>query len=279
MKPKPTPSVPESVVGTHRSSDASLLDRIVSQKEREVRELAKASTSDPLPPLAVPFRFASVLRRPAGAPLRVIAECKQASPSMGLIRAGYDPAAIARAYQQCGAAALSVLTDREFFQGDLSHITAAASAELPILRKDFMISGLQIREARRAGAEAILLIVRILSELQLSELRQEAEALGMSALVEVHSEPEAELALRSGASLIGINHRDLDSLQMDLSLTERIAPGLRQANPELVLIAESGVESHSGLARVEPFVDGVLIGTALLRSSDIPGKWSEIFAS
>lgn len=261
------------------SSDAagarSLLERIVAQKETEIRLL---NPGRPAPP-EQPFRFEQALKRPAGEPLRVIAECKKASPSMGLIRADYRPDEIARSYRECGASALSVLTDHEFFQGELSHLGLASRASgLPVLRKDFTISALQIQEARSAGADAILLIVRLLSGQQLAELHQAARELGMTALVEIHNASEAEAAIECGASLIGINHRDLDTLEMDLSLTERIAPELRRARPDAVLLAESGVESRAGRERVEPFVDGILIGTALMQSSDIPGKWAEIFA-
>lgn len=259
-------------------SAGSLLDRIVAQKEKEIQALDSFSPSD-LARLTPPFQFEAALRRPTGAPLRVIAECKKASPSMGLIRADYQPAEIARAYRDCGAAAVSVLTDREFFQGDLSHLALAARASgLPVLRKDFTISELQIQEARAAGADAILLIVRLLSPAQLSELQQAARELGMTALIEVHSEDEARTAIDCGGSLIGINHRDLDTLRMDLSLTERIAPVLRASLPDAVLLAESGVESRAGRERVAPFVDGILIGTALMQSADIPAKWAEIFA-
>ncbi|MCR9143955.1 MAG: indole-3-glycerol phosphate synthase TrpC [bacterium] len=256
-------------------SAASLLDRIVAQKELEIQSLQPAQP----PASAQPFRFEQALKRPPGEALRVIAECKKASPSMGLIRADYRPGEIARSYRDCGANALSVLTDREFFQGDLGHLGAASeSSGLPVLRKDFTISPLQIQEARAAGADAILLIVRLLSPSQLSELQDCARELGMTALVEIHSAAEAEAAVDCGASLIGINHRDLDTLEMDLSLTERIAPELRKARPDAVLLAESGVENRAGRERVDPHVDGILIGTALMQSSDIPTKWAEIFS-
>lgn len=158
------------------SSEPGLLERIVAEKEREVAQLAASSspTESSAGKNPASFRFTDALRRPSGAPLRVIAECKKASPSMGLIREHYDPGSIARTYAECGAAALSVLTDRTFFQGDLSHIAAARESGLPILRKDFTISPLQIAEAARVGADAVLLIVRILSPAQLSELLQAA---------------------------------------------------------------------------------------------------------
>ncbi|MEQ9367121.1 MAG: indole-3-glycerol phosphate synthase TrpC [Leptospirales bacterium] len=260
---------------TGQSSAGSLLDRIVAQKEREIKALQPTRPSRP----DRPFRFEQSLKRPPGQALRVIAECKKASPSMGLIRSDYHPDRVAAAYRDCGASALSVLTDREFFQGDLEHLRQAARASgLPVLRKDFTISPLQIQEARAAGADAILLIVRLLSRGQLTELHRAARELGMTALVEIHNAAEAEDAIACGASLIGINHRDLDTLEMDLSLTERIAPELRRARPDAVLLAESGVENRVGRERVEPFVDGILIGTALMQSPDIPAKWAEIFA-
>lgn len=271
-----------STTGTAGSA-TPLLDQIVAQKEREIAELTESVRASPLSaePLGPSFAFAfeEALRRTAGAPLRIIAECKKASPSMGLIRDDYRPAEIAASYRECGAACLSVLTDREFFQGSLDDLRAAKAASgLPVLRKDFTVDPLQIQEARAAGADAILLIVRLLSQAQLVELQTAAWELGMTALVEIHSAAEAERAVDCKARLIGVNHRDLDTLEMDLGLTERIVPELRQARPDAVLLAESGVENRAGRERVEPHVDGILIGTALMQSDDIPAKWSQIFS-
>ena len=271
------------------STPVSLLDRIVSAKWEEIEVLEQNpayqdSPSDYVAPsdvsgVHVQPNFAAALRRPAGSPIRVIAECKKASPSMGLIKPDYDPARIAITYRDCGAQALSVLTDRSFFQGCNADLMAARKAELPIIRKDFILSPLQIREAREIGASAILLIVRILSAQQLVELQHAAREWGLHALVEIHNEAEAEAAMQSGARIIGINHRDLDTLEMDLGLTARIAPQIRSARPDCILVGESGVESPGGLARVDPYVDAVLIGTALMKSADIAATWRTIFSN
>lgn len=261
----------------------SLLEQIVQAKRLEISALrAKGAPAPPASPRNPErrLRFEAALRRPPGEPLRVIAECKKASPSHGLIRPDYDPAAIARTYRDCGARALSVLTDAGFFQGELADLgRATAASGLPALRKDFILSAEQIEEAYQAGADAALLIVRILTPELLSELLGECDRAGLAALVEVHNEAEADVALAAGARIIGVNHRDLDTLKMDLSLTGRIAPRLRAARPELALVGESGVESPEGLAQVAPHVDAVLIGAGLLSAPDIAQKWRSIFGA
>ncbi len=257
------------------SSPSGLLDRIVAVKREEVAALAPLDLSAaPLPEMP---SFRDALQRPPGASIRVIAECKKKSPSKGVIRNDYNPAFIAAEYARLGASALSVLTDEHFFAGELSHVTRARISGLPIIRKDFIIDPLQIDGARMAGASAVLLIVRILTQDLLANLHAYATSLGMDVLVEVHSEEEAEVALGSGATLIGINHRNLDTLEMDLSLTPRVVPRIRKARPEAILVAESGVESREGRLFVDPYVDALLIGSALMGSDSIADKWREIF--
>lgn len=273
---------------------SDLLDRIIATKKREVSALESdpslqvhletarqaaharmlmAAVPEPLPePI-----FQQVLRRPAGAAIRVIAECKKASPSKGLICAHYDPAAVAKQYQQLGANALSVLTDQDFFGGDLSHVQAVKASGLPALRKDFMIAPLQVAEAHRAGADAILIIVRLVDDETITALLQTANYFNMAALVEVHNAQEAGRAMQSGATIIGINHRDLDTLQMNLDLTPQIAPQIRAARPDAIIVTESGVENPQGLAIVQEYADAVLIGTALMQSSNVPRTWYNIF--
>ena len=219
------------------------------------------------------------LRRLPAQPLRIIAECKCASPSRGLLRADYQPKQIAASYTTCGAAALSVLTDAQFFQGALAHVAEVRQASaLPILRKDFILDPLQIYESIHAGVDAILLIVRLLSFDKLQMLYRLARQFGLDVLVEVHNQAEAEQAIALQAEIIGINHRNLDSLSMDLSLTPRLTPLIRQALPNAIIIAESGVESSASRKQVAEFVDGILIGTALMQSSDIRARWQEIFS-
>jgi indole-3-glycerol phosphate synthase len=269
------------------SNELGLLDRIVRTKREEV-ELLKREEGESVPghnpdgkaPFSdsqEPPSFAGALRREPGSPLRVIAECKKASPSRGLLRPHYDPGALALEYARLGAGALSILTDRTYFQGEISHLDQARQSGLPLLRKDFIISPLQIREAKLHGASAILLIVRLLSDAELKELLTFARSLGLDVLTEVHNQGEAERALAAGASIIGINHRDLDTLTMDLSLTERLAPMIRKENPSALVVAESGVESREGRMQVEPHADAILIGTAFMGSEDMEGRWKEIF--
>ena len=209
----------------------------------------------------------------------IISECKKASPSMGLIRPDYDPARIAETYASLGASCLSVLTDEDFFQGHISHLAAARKAGIPVLRKDFLIHRLQINQARAAGADSILLIVRLLSDEDLADLLAHARSLNMEPLVEVHCESELRRACECGARIIGINHRDLDTLEMDLGLSARLAPVLRKLNPEAVLIAESGIEKGQTLNEMSEFADAFLIGTSLMRSNSIEDGWKTLFGS
>ncbi len=262
----------------HQVRDHSLLGKILRTKDREVEELEEKLSTLPAPSEEDRSScFENALIRKANSPLRVIAECKKQSPSQGILQDSYDPMKIALIYQQCGASAISVLTDEKFFGGSIKDIPQVERCGLPILRKDFIISPLQLLESKHFGASAVLLIVRILSPEKLQELYKIAYRLGLAVLVEVHDEKEAEIACDLKPRIIGINHRDLDSLEIDLSLTERISPLLRKKIPESVLVAESGVESSSGRKMVGKYVDSILIGTSLLKSKDIPKCWQEIF--
>jgi len=208
---------------------------------------------------------------------RIIAEIKKASPSAGVIRPGFDPVAIAKAYLESGAAALSVLTDAPYFQGHLDHLrTVRAVSARPLLRKDFMIDEYQIYQARAYGADCILAIVAILEKQQLVDFCGRAEELGLATLIEVHDETELATALtvKSGRVLFGINNRDLKTLKIDLKTTERLRPLIRSALP---VIAESGFskrEEIEGLMKAG--VNGFLIGETLLKASDIKTKFNEL---
>lgn len=256
------------------NSSLGLLERIVAVKRREVARIPAFDFQK----LEAPPSFPDALRRKPGEPLRVIAECKKASPSKGLLCENYQPDRIAIEYARLGAGAVSVLTDREFFQGAPEHLTLAAAAGLPLLRKDFIISEKQIYEACALGASAVLLIVRLLSAAELASYITLARDLQMEVLVEIHDERELETALQSGAGIIGINHRDLDTLVIDLELTPRLAPRIRRERPQVIIIAESGVESREGRLAVDDYVDAVLIGTALVGSADREATWREIFS-
>lgn len=253
--------------------DVGVLTPIAARKREEIAALPEI---DPAALAPAPRSLKAALRRPAGAPIRVIAECKKASPSYGLLRAGYDPLAIAQEYKRNGAAALSVLTDARFFQGDVSHLEAVQAVDLPVLRKDFILHEKQIYEARRHGADAILLIVRLLDRVRLRDFIELANSLGMDTLVETHDAAEVETAIEVGAEIIGINHRNLDDLTMNMDLSLELAPRIREAAPEAIIVAESGVESRAGWSRVDALVDALLIGTAFMRSEDISRTWTEI---
>jgi indole-3-glycerol phosphate synthase len=199
----------------------------------------------------------------------LIAEVKKASPSKGVIREDFDPAAIAQAYEAGGASCLSVLTDEQYFQGSLSYLGAIRKVvSLPLLRKDFLIDPAQIYEARLAGADAILLIVAAVpSPARLAEMRHVAELLGMDALVEIHDADELTIALESGASLIGVNNRDLRTFNVRLELSEELIP---QFPDGTVAVAESGIFTHDDVLRVgRAGANAVLVGESLMRAADI----------
>lgn len=212
--------------------------------------------------------LAAALRRPIHdrhAEVRALAEIKRASPSAGPIRPGADPVEIARAYAEHGAAAISVLTDRQFFDGELGFLALVhAAVAVPVLRKDFVIDPYQIVEARAAGADAVLLIVAALDDVQLAELAATAAEHGLDALVEVHDEAEAARALAIGVTLLGVNHRDLRSFAIDMELTARIAaivPG------DVVLVGESGIKTRADVLRLGAAgAHAVLVGEALMRA-------------
>jgi indole-3-glycerol phosphate synthase len=249
---------------------ASALDPILARKREEVARLRRETGAARLTGQAAaappPRDFARALRE-SPAP-RVIAEFKRASPSRGVIRAGADPAAIAGAYAAAGAAALSVLTDRPFFQGSLDDLRAARGAvELPVLRKDFTLDELQVLEARAAGADAVLLIVAALEDSALRDLLAVAKAQQLAALVEVHTLGELERARECGAEWIGVNNRDLRTLRTDVSVTRSLLEHAR----DLPVVSESGIDDPAVLRELmQRGAHAFLIGEALMRAPD-PG--------
>ncbi len=251
----------------------SILQTILATKREEI---AAAKLARPLGALERDARapgptrgLHAALSRPPGAPVRVLAEIKRASPSAGPIRAGVEPEVIATAYATAGAAAISVLTDRQYFDGDLSFLARCrAVTTLPLLRKDFLVDPYQVIEARHAGADAVLLIVAALSPTLLRELLAVAHAWDLDALVEVHSAREAEVALVAGASLIGVNHRNLGTFAIDMGLTGEIAPLLPA---DAVLVAESGIRTAADVATLGAVgAHAVLVGEQLMRAAS-PG--------
>ena len=216
----------------------------------------------------VPRGFEAALRSRAASGFALIAEIKKASPSKGLIRADFDPAAHARAYQAGGAACLSVLTDAPYFQGHEDFLIAArAACDLPVIRKDFMVDPWQCAEARAIGADAILIIVAALDNAQMAEIEAAAIERGMDVLVEVHNEAEMERAAALKSRLIGVNNRDLKRFVTDLGTTERLAP---LAPEGTLLVAESGINAHADLQRLQQCgARTFLVGESLMRQADV----------
>lgn len=207
--------------------------------------------------------------------LAVIAEVKRASPSAGTIAPNFDPVAIAKAYEEAGANALSILTDEKYFQGHLSYLSMIREeVNLPLLRKDFMIHEAQIYEAVVSGADAILLIVGALEQEELEHLLHVSEVCNLDALVEVHNLEEMERALETEAQIIGINNRNLKTFEVDLHATEMLS---EEVSPYHILVSESGIYTGEETARIQAWgADAVLVGEALMRSEDKVGKIAEL---
>lgn len=255
----------------------TILDKIL---ERKVEEVAEGLQEAPL--VEMRRRAESSSRSPLDMPLALrrdrvtlIGEVKRASPSAGVLTADFAPVMTAAAYEYNGAAAISVLTDDDFFQGSLDYLRAVRRAvEIPILRKDFIIDPYQVYEGRAAGADTMLLIVAALSDVQLRELHELTRELGMSALVEVHDEAEMERALRLGATLIGINNRDLKTFQVDLDTTARLAD---MVDDDIVLVAESGIRNAEDVRTMGSYgADAVLVGESLIRAGDMVALTREL---
>ena len=219
-----------------------------------------------------PLDLALALR---GSRVQLIAEVKKASPSRGVLCPNFNPVELAKTYVQGGAVAISVLTDEKHFQGSTDHLTAIRKeVRLPLLRKDFTIDSYQVYESRACGADALLLIVAILSQEQLEEFLSLSHSLGLKCLVEVHSEDEMEQALLSGAEIIGINNRDLNTFTTDINTTRRLRPLIP---PGRIVVSESGIKSRSDVEQLKDWgVNAVLVGEALVTSGDILSKMREL---
>jgi len=246
---------------------ATIAQHVRDEVERRRREMPAAALRE-RPLFHAPARgFAMSL---TGTARRIVAEVKRASPSKGLIRADFDPVALARDYASHGASAISVLTEERFFQGSVLHLEQIRSAvSVPLLRKDFMLDPYQLVEAKSYGADAVLFIAALFDPGPLRELREQAAALALDSLVEVHTEAELEAALQAGADLVGINNRDLKTFEVSLATTEKLAPLVPQGVPA---VCESGIDSLEQIRVVEKLgVHVFLIGESLMRAPR-PGK-------
>jgi indole-3-glycerol phosphate synthase len=249
---------------------STILDQIVAAKRAEVerlkRRLPERSLRERLERAPQVRNFFTPLAAPG--PIKLIAEVKKASPSAGVIRADFDAVAIAKTYESHGATCISVLTDEPYFQGRLEYLAQIrAAVELPVLRKDFIIDTYQLIEARVAGADAVLLIAECLDDCNLRKLFNEACDLGMIPLVELYDEENLQRVFDAGATLIGINNRNLRTFQVDLERTIRLR---QRVADECVLVGESGIKTRADVERLEAAgVDAMLVGESLTRESDI----------
>jgi indole-3-glycerol phosphate synthase len=265
----------------------NILDTIVARKRLEVARLHARAPNVKAAELESALRqrgprrdFLAALRRASHAPA-LIAEVKKASPSAGLICPNFDAAAIAKQYEAAGASCISVLTDETFFQGSLEDLSQVrAAVRVPLLRKDFIVDSIQVVEAIEWGADAVLLIARILDDAHLTHLLKIAAASGLAALVEVHDQAELERALAAGAELIGVNNRNLDNFTVDLAVTERLAPMVPAGSASRLLVAESGIHTRADVERLRRAgAKAILVGEALMKNPDgIAAKISELLA-
>lgn len=261
------------------SGAPDILHKIVEVKKQEVDRLKVEQPisllQDRIDMRDTPLNFAGAL---IGTRVRVIAEIKKASPSKGVLRADFDPAWLATIYANNGAAAISVLTNADHFQGNIAHLDAAQSAVhergLPVLRKEFIFDPYQVYEACAHGADAILLIVAMLSPSQLSELADIAQQFWMQTLVEVHDEAEMQTAIDAGADIVGINNRDLRTFVTDLAVTDRLAGMVPYGK---IVVSESGISSREHVDRVRRAgAHAILVGEALMASEDVASKLREL---
>jgi len=253
-----------------------MLDKITAQKREEVEQRKKAVTITYLQQRIAQQKPALDLALALkGDHIRLIAEVKQASPSRGMLIPHLNPIELAKTYAEGGAAAISVLTEENYFMGSIEHLAAIREVVgLPLLRKDFIFDPYQVYESRAYGADALLLIASILSQKQLKELILLSHSLGLKCLVEVHNKGEVERAILSEAEIIGINNRDLNTFSIDINMTQRLRPLIPQ---ERIVVSESGIKNKRDIEKLGKWgVDAVLVGEALVTAGDVRAKMKEL---
>jgi len=256
----------------------NILEKIVVTKKKEIEALPDfefyVEETKKLPEAR---SFVKALEEQEGPAL--IAEVKKASPSRGVIRENFNPLEIANDYIKAGANCLSVLTDKEYFQGDIEYLSSISKLDLPVLRKDFIIDKRQIVEARLAGADAILLIVAILDDNKLERFHDVAHGLGMGVLLEVHNEEEMRRALKLSTKLIGINNRDLKTFETDIHVTKDLIAKFAAELDGRIIISESGIYDHAQVSELFCVgVKGFLVGESLMRQDDLNQAVKELLA-
>jgi indole-3-glycerol phosphate synthase len=254
------------------------LDKIVTEKREEVKQRQKtvplAELEAAIKEMPSPLDFAVALR---GDSLRLIAEVKRASPSKGVLKSDLDAVKLAQTYARCGAAAISVLTESQYFGGSGQDLEAVRRElpKIPLLRKDFILKPYQVFESRAWGADALLLIAAVLDDSQLKELLSLSHELGMKCLVEVHNENELKRALATNVKIIGINNRHLDTLAVDINVTKNLRPLIP---PDRIVVSESGIKGRGDIQKLREWgINAVLIGEALVTADDVPAKIKELF--
>lgn len=256
----------------------SILEKIVAQKKREVaakmHSLPLNALKERVSTAKAPHDFAAALK---GDSLKLIAEVKKASPSRGVLVKDFDALALASTYARSGAAAISVLTEFVHFQGRLEYLNQIRDkVKLPLLRKDFIFDAYQVYESAASGADALLLIAAILSPEELGRLLKLSRNLGLACLVEVHDEQELDQALNSGAEIIGINNRDLNTFKTDIETTRRLRPLVPDGK---IVVSESGIHRREDVKKLRAWgVDAILVGEALVTSPDIPARIKELLS-
>jgi indole-3-glycerol phosphate synthase len=253
-----------------------MLNKIMAQKKEEVEQRKRVTPATCLQEVIAGQKpvldLAPALK---GDHIRLIAEVKQSSPSQGMLSPDFNPVRLAQVYAEGGAAAISVLTEANYFMGSNEHMAAIKKVVgLPLLRKDFIFEPYQVYESRAYGADALLLIAAILSQGQLKDLVSLSHSLGLRCLVEVHNEGEVETAVLSEAEIIGINNRDLNTFAIDMNTTRRLRPLIPK---EKIVVSESGIKNRRDMEKLEKWrVDAVLIGEALVTAADIQAKMKEL---